>query len=140
MTGHRKKSLSAYVIKITGWIIIAGLSPNPLRTPNAMYKLIFRLLIVMSSFIATACTWVKTSDAGYEVTLLSANRVSQCARIGSITTSTKSTLLKINRNPAKIQAELDALAREEAVKLQANSLVRHSIADGKATYTAYQCP
>ena len=105
-----------------------------------MNKLLMLLVIILISFFVTACTWVKTSDAAYEVVLLPANKVSQCERIGSVTTSTKVSVLKINRNTDKVLSELDALAREEAVKLRANSLVRNSIANGSATYTAYQCP
>ena len=97
-------------------------------------------LSVAFSLIIGGCTWVKVSDAGKDVVILPADRVANCARVGNVTTSVKDRVAGIERNEEKVQRELDRLAQNQAVTLNANSLVRVSIRDGQGNYLAYRCP
>ena len=43
-------------------------------------------------------------------------------------------------NADKVRNELDNLARQQALQMGANTIVRQSIVSGKGTYIAYGCP
>lgn len=98
-------------------------------------------LLVSAALLSTAgCTWVKVSEAGADVLILPADRVSHCKKVGEVNTSVKGDVLGIDRKQKKVGTELDTLARNEAVSLEANTLVRLSVEDGHGSYAAYRCP
>jgi hypothetical protein len=99
-----------------------------------------RLLIAVALVAATACTWVKVPPEAQQVIVVPANRVSACNRIGTVSSTVKATVMTIPRDGNKVRNELDDLARQHAVTLGANTLVRQSIVNGKGTYVAYHCP
>jgi hypothetical protein len=104
------------------------------RSPLAI-PLVATLLAMTS-----ACTWVKVSPEAQQVVVVPANRVSACQRIGTTSSTVKATIVTIPRDSNKVRNELDDLARQQAVDLGANTLVRQSIANGKGSYIAYNCP
>lgn len=98
-------------------------------------------LLISAVLLSTAgCTWVKVSEAGADVLILPEDRVSHCKKVGEVNTSVKDDVLGIGRKQKKVGTELDTLARNEAVSLQANTLVRLSVEDGRGSYAAYRCP
>jgi len=105
-----------------------------------MKNLKWGLPVLLGLFATMSCTWVKVSEAGADVLILPADRVSHCKRVGEVNTSVKDDVLGIGRKQKKVGTELDALARNEAVSLEANTLVRLSIEDGRGSYAAYRCP
>lgn len=102
----------------------------------------FRTLIPVSLAFAllAGCTWVKVSPEAEKVTVLPADRVSHCQRVGVVSSNVKATVAGIGRNANKVRDELDNLARQQAVAIGANTLVRTAIVNGQGTYTAYHCP
>ncbi|MCK9468599.1 MAG: DUF4156 domain-containing protein [Porticoccaceae bacterium] len=102
--------------------------------------LLTRLLTALLLVAATACTWVKVPPDAQKVIVVPANRVSACTRLGTVSSTVKATILTIPRDGTKVRNELDDLARQQAVPMGANTLVRQSIADGKGSYIAYHCP
>lgn len=86
------------------------------------------------------CTWVKVSEEAAQVNLVPASRVADCRKLGSASTSVKASVAGISRSREKVLSELDALARQEAIQMGANTLVREAAEDDSASYSAYICP
>jgi len=104
-----------------------------------MKKIAVTLLLTGLTGIS-GCSWVKVSEAGKQVAILPESRVADCVRIGAISTSVKDDIAGIDRSKEKVRTELDRLAQDQAVLMNANSLVRLSIQGGKGSYVAYKCP
>ncbi len=105
-----------------------------------MKKSLLGLFLFLGLFSAVGCTWVKESEESRQVVILPADRVGHCTRIGEVNASVKDSIIGIDRNREKVQTELDRLAKNQAVSLRANTLVRMSVDDGTANYAAYRCP
>ena len=96
----------------------------------------FLPLVLLAAAVALtpACTWVKVSPEAQQVVVLPASRV------GVISTTVKAVVMGIPRDATKVRNELDDLARQQAVSLGANTVVRQSVVNGKGSYAAYNCP
>jgi hypothetical protein len=105
-----------------------------------MNKVYATLMIAVAALALAGCTMVKVSEAGKRVNMVTADQVFNCTKIGTVSTTVLDNIVGIPRNEQKVQAELDRLARDQAVLLKANTLVRDSIRDGLGSYTAYNCP
>lgn len=102
----------------------------------------FSLLFVsaIAVTLSSGCSLVKVSEAGKRVNFVTANETYNCTKVGSVSTSVLDNVVGIPRSDEKVQTELDRLARDQAVLVNANTLVRESIRDGLGSYTAYNCP
>jgi len=105
-----------------------------------MNRSLFTVCLLAVTLVAGGCTIVKVSEAGKRVNMAAANDVYNCTRVGTVSTSVLDNVLFIPRNEEKIQTELDRLARDQAVIMNANTLVHISTADGQGSYQAYNCP
>ncbi len=99
-----------------------------------------RVLIAAALLATTACTWVQVPPEAQQVVVVPANRVSACNRVGTVSSTVRATILAIPRDANKVRNELDDLARQQAVSMGANTLVRESIRNGTGSYVAYNCP
>lgn len=90
--------------------------------------------------LVAGCTWVKIPDEARALPLVEASEVAQCKRLGNITTNVAWKLAGIERGENKIRVELDNLARERALSMGGNAVVRESIHEGTGDYTAWLCP
>jgi hypothetical protein len=98
--------------------------------------------IICLTFSISACTWVTLSDEGQQVNIATANDIQYCSKIGQVTAKTRATLLlNSKRNADKIAAELSVLARNEATKIKANTLVPLQAPNdkGEQLFNAYRC-
>ena len=87
-----------------------------------------------------ACTWVKVTDAGSGVRVTRAEDVTECRKLGSVTTMTKAAIGSIERKKAKVVSETDAIARNEAAKMGGNAIVpTGQLVDGEQEYKVYDC-
>lgn len=102
----------------------------------------FRPLLMGAALTAllAGCTWVKVSPEAEKVVVMPADRVAGCHKIGVVSSTVKATIAGVGRNANKVRDELDNLARQQAVAIGANTIVRNSIVNGVGTYTAYHCP
>ncbi|WP_127478680.1 DUF4156 domain-containing protein [Sulfurivermis fontis] len=88
----------------------------------------------------SACTWVEPTAQGEKVRVLSAEEVTKCKKVGQTTVSLLAKLAGIERNPQKVQEELNILARNSAVELDGDTVVPISaVEDGKQTFAVYRC-
>jgi predicted GH43/DUF377 family glycosyl hydrolase len=91
----------------------------------------------------SACTWVTLSNEGQRVTIASNEDVRHCSKVGRVTAKTRATLLlNAKRNTKKMAAELSVLARNEASKISANTIVAVQApnSNGEQQFNAYDCP
>lgn len=99
------------------------------------------LWVLLGLMMISGCSWVTLSEAGEQVTIVKSIHVAQCKEVGTVSAKTRTTVIgDASRNDARIANEVSLLARNEAVKLNANTLVPISeIVDGSRSYLAYQC-
>lgn len=87
------------------------------------------------------CTWVKLTPEGEQVRVLTQESVASCERIGRIRSKTKESVAKIARSQRKVQAELEALARNDAARMGGNTIAPLGpIEKGEQPFGVYRCP
>lgn len=97
-------------------------------------------IVVLSSLVLQACTWVELSPQGEKVRVASAEQVTQCKNVGKTTVSVKAELGGVVRNKEKVQTELETLARNAAIDLNGDTVVpAGESVDGKQTFNVYLC-
>jgi len=103
-----------------------------------------RILILSAVLLAStaACTWVPIEAGGKGVRVLPAGPVAPgCVAKGEISVTVKDKVGFYNRNPLRVQEELETLARNEAPSAGANAVQALAApADGSQRYSAWQCP
>lgn len=100
------------------------------------------LLLSLLTLSATACTWVPIEPVGKTVRVLPAGPVpSACQAKGEVVVTVKSKVGFYNRNPLRVQEELETLARNEAPSAGANAVqASGQPAEGSQRFLAFQCP
>ncbi len=95
---------------------------------------------IVAAALLSACTWVEPTAQGEKVRVLTAEEVTKCKKVGQTTVSLLAKLAGIERNPQKVQDELNVLARNSAVELGGDTVVPISaVEDGKQTFAVYRC-
>ena len=87
------------------------------------------------------CTWVKMDPAAAHVRVLPlGQQMASCRRLGEIAVSVKDRVGPYERNTIKVRDELETLARNEALTLNANTVQPEAEpADGQQRWIAYRC-
>lgn len=104
-----------------------------------MYKVIVPILMVAA---LSACTWVPIAPEAKHVRVLPAGStaVASCQKLGEITVSVQGSVAFYERNAVKVRDELETLARNEAVDLNATAIQPiNEPADGKQSFMAWRC-
>ena len=134
--------------------------PAPLRSPSVARRyLLFslfrhnrgnlirysamRFLLISTLLLATtACTWVPIESSGKTVRVLAPGAVpAGCLTKGEVVVTVKSKVGFYNRNPLRVQEELETLARNEAPSAGANAVQAAAPpTDGSQRFAAFQCP
>jgi hypothetical protein len=101
------------------------------------------LLLTALLLPASGCAWVKLTEAGQRVRVIdhSSSLSAGCVRKGEITASVRRELGPFERNSQKVTDELEALARNEAALISADTVVPTGPVDGSGQrrYVAYDC-
>ena len=104
---------------------------------NVMKKIV---LMVLTATLLNACTWVKLDDAGQRIRVAYNGGVEACQNLGDITVSVKDRVGPYQRNAIKVRDELESLARNQAVELQADTITPlGEPKDGEQRYRALRC-
>ena len=99
------------------------------------------ITIITTAIISISCSWVNENESGRAVFIVPMDQTSQCRKAGEISTEVKHKLGFIKRRQSKVLEELQTLARNEAVKLKANTIAAKSKPfEGKQDYIAFVCP
>ncbi len=100
-------------------------------------------VLILSALIAStaACTWVPIEPEGKSVRVLPVGAVpAGCQQKGEVVVSVKSAVGFYNRNPLRVQEELETLARNEAPGAGANAVQAQGQPEqGSQRFTAYRC-
>ncbi|MEE7547850.1 DUF4156 domain-containing protein [Xanthomonas sp. Kuri4-1] len=100
-------------------------------------------VLIVSALIActTACTWVPMAPEGKGVRVLPPGPVpADCQQQGEVVVSVKSRVGFYNRNPLRVQEELETLARNEGPSAGANAVqAQGQPADGSQRFNAFRC-
>ena len=92
------------------------------------------------ALILPACTWVELTPAGENIRIVGASEVQNCKRIGTTTVSLKDKMLGVERNPERVQRELNTLARNGAADLKGDTAVpMGEPKDGRQQFAVFRC-
>lgn len=98
------------------------------------------LLITSLCVATTACTWVKKNPGADRIRVAPADLVGSCKSLGTVTSTTLNKVTVVDRSSKKVQTELETLARNEAAKSGADTIVARSpIVDGRQTFELFRC-
>ena len=103
------------------------------------FKIIVAGLLVIA--FSSGCTWVALEDSGKRVRVVgSAAEVEGCESKGEITTSVRDKVAFVSRDPAKVNDEIEALARNQAAELGADTVRGVGEMDnGSKRFDAFRC-
>ena len=102
-----------------------------------MKKSLFAFSIIL---LLSACTWVQLRPEAEKTRVLSASEVKSCKKLGKTTASLADEVAGFERNPEKVQKELEILARNSAVDLEGDTVVPvGEPKDGKQVFDVYRC-
>lgn len=97
-------------------------------------------VIGMLALSLAACSWVKLTEQGEDVRVMEASEVERCDRVGKTTVRTTAKAAGLDRHAEKVQDELDILARNSAVDIGGDTVVRQGTpVDGVQVYEVYRC-
>lgn len=86
------------------------------------------------------CSWVDVKPQGEKVRVLTSQEVGRCRFLGHVTSNTAATLLVFVRGRAKVQEEVNTLARNEAGTMGADTVVPTGpLIEGEQTFNVYRC-
>lgn len=102
---------------------------------------ILPLTAALAVLALAGCTWgIKLSDAGHNVRTAWNGDVGNCRELGKITVSVMDRVGPIDRNDIKVRDELEVMARNEAAKMQADTVKPlGEPVDGEQAWGAYRC-
>ena len=95
-----------------------------------------------TQLLAAACAWVPLDPGAEAVAVRAAPEVGDCERIGKTNTRTLDTVGPVARREGKVEEELEALARNEAVRMGGNTVapLDPTVVDGERRFGIYRCP
>jgi hypothetical protein len=103
-------------------------------------KIVLKLFLVLMPVLLLSCAWVKLTPEGEKVRVLSSSEVGSCKKLGKTTTTLKDKIAGMSRSEAKVQKEMQVLARNSAVDMGGDTVVAVSeVKDGKQTFEVYKC-
>ena len=99
------------------------------------------LILALGCLFLTGCTtWVKLTPAGENVAVLTAADVTRCTRTGNLVVSVLDRVTGLDRPSAKVERDLNSLARNDAAERGADTVVPTSeVYSGKRNYDLYRC-
>jgi hypothetical protein len=98
-------------------------------------------LLLVPIALLGACTWgITLDDAAKNVRTAWSGDVSSCRDMGKVTVSVMNRVGPIDRNDIKVRDELEVMARNEAAKMQADTVKPlGEPSEGSQAWEAYQC-
>ncbi|TAM61348.1 MAG: DUF4156 domain-containing protein [Rhodanobacter sp.] len=99
------------------------------------------LLLFVPILLLGACSWgITLDDAARNVRTAWTGDVSGCRNMGKVTVSVMDRIGPVDRNDITVRDELEVMARNEAVKMHADTIKPLADpVDGSQPWGAYQC-
>lgn len=96
--------------------------------------------LVLLIGVLPACTWVKPTDAGQNVRLLTAEQVSTCKKLGKATVSVLDKVGFVSRSEDKVDEELQTMAKNSAAEMGGDAIViAGPVSKGEQPFDVYRC-
>ena len=96
--------------------------------------------VVLVTALLHACTWVEPDAAGTDVRVAYNEDLARCTKRGDVNVSVKDKVWFYDRNELKVRDELESLARNEAARIGADTVMAHGEPrEGEQDFTAYRC-
>lgn len=100
-----------------------------------------RSLVSLVALVLAACSWVSLDPGAEAVTIRDSDSLGGCERLGKTHTRTTDGIGFLPRRPSKVEEELVALARNEAVRMGGNVVSpTNANVDGEQDFAIYRCP
>ena len=100
-----------------------------------------RLLVPVLCLGLAACSWVSLDPGAETVTQRDGDSLTDCKRLGKTHTQTLDGLGFLPRRPSRVEEDLLALARNEAVRMGGNVVSPLSgVVAGEQDFAIYRCP
>lgn len=99
------------------------------------------MLLLAAGVLLAGCTWVKMTPQGAAVRVAAAEEdLSACQRRGEIAVSVEDRVAFYRRSSVKVRDELETLARNEAISLDADTVQpKTEPEDGEQRFVAFRC-
>ena len=92
------------------------------------------------ALLTLACNWVPLTVEGENVRVLQADAVTDCQKVGNVTSKTSDRIIIFARSDRKIREELESLSRNEAVGLNGDAIVPIGAeSGGRQSFEVYRC-
>lgn len=100
-----------------------------------------KTLLLVPVVLLSACSWgIKLDDSGKAVRTAWSGDVSHCQELGKVTVSVMDRVGPVDRNQIKVRDELEVMARNEAAKMNADTIKPLADpTDGSQPWGAYRC-
>lgn len=119
---------------------VSRLEPERLRGHVKPIEIASALAMLTILGPTLSCNWVPLTSEGENVRVLQASAVSDCQKVGKVSSKTSDRILIFARTDRKIREELESLARNEAVDLNGDAIVPIGTeADGRQSFEVYRC-
>ena len=96
------------------------------------------LLFTIAAVTLTSCSWVKLTPEGQNVEVMNQADLANCERTGTTTVEVLDKVL-LERNPEKVEQELQTLARNRAAGRGDVIVASSVIEDGEQQFVIYRC-
>ncbi len=98
------------------------------------------IILITSMLFLPACTWVKLTALGEDVTLVQGETVQSCEKLGTTTSYIKHTIGPMDRSEDKVTNELVTLAKNQAAEMGGNTIVADGpLKEGTMSFKVYWC-
>ena len=99
-----------------------------------------KIAILSTALIASACTWVAVTPGAEKVTLVKAEHIMSCAKLGSTKANVLDKVGFIERRDADIEANLLSVAKNTAIDMGGDTVVADTpMRAGTQTFSIYKC-
>ncbi len=96
--------------------------------------------IALGTAVLSSCTWVEPDAAGSSVRVAYNEDLARCTKRGEVNVSVKDKVWFYDRNELKVRDELESLARNEAARIGADTVMATSEPrEGVQDFAAYRC-
>lgn len=97
-------------------------------------------LLIILTFLSSACTWVKPTDEAKEIVVGTMANVRGCEKLSTTNLKVVDTVGPISRSEEKVAEELINLGKNEAARLGADTIVPMDKPEhGRQTFSLFKC-
>lgn len=105
-----------------------------------MRKKEFFPIVLAVALVTTSCSTIQSQPGAEKVVLFTPEQVTHCTKLGTVKVSVLDKVGFISRDPAKVSANLQSLARNSAVDMAGDTITAASpVVEGKQSFNIFRC-